>query len=122
MLVMLHHHPHKSAHADLLCIPLPQILHLPRPPDHSPAFRRYIVLTSRYFFFSCFTLVTHLNCLASIGFTMLKLLLTAALAAVGLCYTSPNATNSSSTYKNPVLDTVGADPYVNRFAVTFLPR
>jgi hypothetical protein len=46
----------------------------------------------------------------SVAVTMLRLLLTAALAAVGVCYTSPNATNSSSTYTNPILNTVGADP------------
>jgi hypothetical protein len=43
---------------------------------------------------------------------MLRLLLTASLAALGVCYTTPNATNSSTTFTNPVLDTVGADPYV----------
>ncbi|KAJ4341152.1 hypothetical protein N0V87_001890 [Didymella glomerata] len=46
---------------------------------------------------------------------MLRLLLTAALAAVGVCYTSPNATNSSSTYTNPILNTVGADPWAFRY-------
>ncbi|KAF1930239.1 glycoside hydrolase family 43 protein [Didymella exigua CBS 183.55] len=45
---------------------------------------------------------------------MLKLLMKAALAAVGVCYTTPTATNSSSTFTNPVLDTVGADPWVFR--------
>jgi hypothetical protein len=43
---------------------------------------------------------------------MLKSLLVAALAAVGVCYSAPNATNASSTFTNPILNTVGADPYV----------
>jgi hypothetical protein len=47
---------------------------------------------------------------------MFKLLVAAALAAVGLCQysapaTYPNSTNSSTTYTNPIVDT-GADPYV----------
>jgi hypothetical protein len=49
---------------------------------------------------------------------MLKSLLVAALAAVGVCYSAPNATNASSTFTNPILNTGGADPYVtfSRFA------
>jgi hypothetical protein len=48
---------------------------------------------------------------------MLKLLLTAALAVVGACQYSAlpiygNGTNSSATYTNPILETGGADPYV----------
>lgn len=41
---------------------------------------------------------------------MFKLLLAAALAAAGVCYTTPNATNSTTTFTNPILNTVGADP------------
>jgi hypothetical protein len=45
---------------------------------------------------------------------MFKLLVVAALAAVGLCQSTPpptygNATNSSATYMNPIVDG-GADP------------
>jgi hypothetical protein len=45
---------------------------------------------------------------------MLRLLLAAAFAAIGLCQYSvaSNSTNSSTTYTNPILDDVGADPYV----------
>ena len=45
---------------------------------------------------------------------MFRLLIAAAVAAVGLCQYSalpadPNSTNSSTTYMNPIVDT-GADP------------
>jgi hypothetical protein len=43
---------------------------------------------------------------------MFKLLLAAAFAAIGVCqYSSPyNSSNSSTTFTNPILETVGADP------------
>jgi hypothetical protein len=46
---------------------------------------------------------------------MLELLVAAAFAAVGVCQYSapPNSTNSSTTYTNPILEDVGADPYVH---------
>ncbi|KAG9199400.1 hypothetical protein G6514_008559 [Epicoccum nigrum] len=46
---------------------------------------------------------------------MLKSLLVAALAAVGACYSALNATNVSSTFTNPILNTGGADPWVFRY-------
>lgn len=40
---------------------------------------------------------------------MFKILLAAAIAAVGACqYQAPP--NSSTTFTNPILETVGADP------------
>ena len=51
---------------------------------------------------------------------MLKSLLVAALAAVGVCYSAPNATNASSTFTNPILNTEGADPYVTFLHFTFI--
>ena len=71
----------------------------------------YIVLTPRYllqFFF--LALSTNSVALPLQSSTMFKLLLAAALAAAGVCYTTPNATNSTTTFTNPILNTVGADP------------